>query len=61
MLSLVLYANNATSQSVIDAPSSNSTEDVLDSIRSLRKERSEDIQDKIIDNLHSRKPAAKEE
>ena len=57
MLNLISYANNISSFSRIDTPRSNSTEDVLDLIKSLRDKRSEDIQDRVIDDLHKKEQA----
>lgn len=54
MLNLISYTNNISSFSRIDTPHSNSTEDVLDLIKSLRDKRSEDIQDRVIDDLHKK-------
>lgn len=54
MLNLVSYTNNISSFSRIDTPRHNSTEDVLDLIKSLRDKRSEDIQDRVINDLRKK-------
>lgn len=54
MLNLISYANNVSNFSRANMPRSDSTEDVLNLIRALRDERSEDIQDRIMDNLQKK-------
>lgn len=54
MLNLISYANNVSNFSRANTPRSDSTEDVLNLIRALRDERSEDIQDRIMDNLQKK-------
>ena len=54
MLNLVSYANNISSFSRTNTPRPNSTEDVLNLIKSLRDKRSEDIQDRVIDDLRKK-------
>ena len=54
MLNLISCTNNVSSFSRVDVPHSNSTEDVLDLIKALRDKRSEDIQDRVIDDLHKK-------
>lgn len=55
MINVTSYMNSMSDFSKVETPSSNSTEDILSLIRALRNDRSEDIQDKIIDNLHNKK------
>ncbi len=54
MLNLISYTNNVSNFSGISTSRSNSTEDVLDLIKSLRDKRSEDIQDRVIDDLRKK-------
>ena len=54
MLNLVSYANNISSFSRNNTLRPNSTEDVLNLIKSLRDKRSEDIQDRVIDDLRKK-------
>ena len=54
MLNLVSYTNNISKFPRIEALNTNSSEDVLNLIKSLRDERSEDIQDRAIDDLRKK-------
>ncbi len=54
MLKLISYANNVSNFSRINTPHSSSTEDVLNLIRALRDERSEDIKDRIMNDLQKK-------
>lgn len=54
MLNLVSYTNSISKFPRIEALNTNSSEDVLNLIKSLRDERSEDIQDRAIDDLRKK-------
>jgi hypothetical protein len=54
MLNLISYTNSISKFPRIEALNTNSSEDVLNLIKSLRDERSEDIQDRAIDDLRKK-------
>lgn len=54
MLNLVSYTNSISKFPRIEALNTNSSEDVLNLIKSLRDERSEDLQDRAIDDLRKK-------
>lgn len=54
MLNLISYTNSISKFPRIEALNTNSSEDVLNLIKSLRDERSEDIQDRTIDDLRKK-------
>ena len=57
MLNLFSCTYNVSSFSRINVPHSNSTEDILNLIKALRDKRSEDIQNRAIDDLHKKERA----
>ena len=54
MVNIVSYTNSISKFPRIEALNTNSSEDVLNLIKSLRDERSEDIQDRAIDDLRKK-------